>query len=208
MSKEDQESPDGKPCCNSKEDTGDAVQGIEETPDGTAYADDEEDESCVIDHSPDGEYTEDIPCCENKSETIPLPFPTRDGVTEITLIKSHPPLSPMHDWEHRLSSVLYEMIDMLENDQDHGYFDSIIDVQTHALLIEKAMRKYCDEHNKRWSKSVGREYEGRADLQTTPAQIKHNNRGGYSTKDWSRIHKILTGEDYISKPKDSGDVQG
>lgn len=179
-----QDGPDGKPCCSN------------------------EDESGVLDHSPAEGYTEEIPCCDNEPETINLPFPTKDGIKEIVLIKSHPPLSPMHDWEHRLSSVLYEMIDMLENDQDHGYFDSIIDVQTHALLIEKAMRKYCDEHNKRWAKSVGREYEGRADLQTTPAQIRHSNRGGYSTKNWSRIHKILTGEDYISKPKDSGDVQG
>ena len=173
-------------------------------PDGTPYPDDE-DESCVIDHSPDGEYTQEIPCCDTEPETINLPFPTLEGVTEIPLNKSYPPLSPMHDWESRLSSVLYEMIDMLENDQDHGYFDSIIDVQTHALLIEKAMRKYCDEHNKRWCKHEGEEYEGRADLQTTPEQIKDHNRGGYSVKDWNRIHKVLTDKEYVDEREESGD---
>lgn len=178
MSKEEQDGPDGKPCCDAKEDN-----------EGT---------SCKINLDDENET----------GETMNLPFATEDGVTKVPLITNHPPLSPMHDWEHRLSSVLYEMIDMLENDKDHGYFDSIIDVQTHALLIEKAMRKYCDEHNKRWCKSEGKEYEGRIDLQTTPSQIEDHNRGGYSTKNWNRIHLALTGADCLDEPKDSGDVQG
>ncbi len=149
----------------------------------------------------DGPSEEYIPCCNDKTETINLPFATKDGVIEVPLIKSHPPLSPMHDWEHRLRLVLDELLDTLENKKDHGFFDSIMDVQTHALLIEKAMSKYIEEHNKRWAKREGIKHEPNPTLITTPADLKHGfDRGGYSVKKWNRIHKILTGEDYIPEP--------
>ena len=161
------------------------------------------------DDAPDEAYTEDTDapdgklCCKDEAdETINLPFATKGGVTEVPLIKSHSPLSPMHDWEHRLRSVLDELLDTLENKKDHGYFDSIMDVQTHALLIEKAMSKYIEEHNKRWAKREGIKHEPNPELITTPADLKSGfNRGGYSVEKWNRIHKILTGEDYKEENK-------
>ena len=163
-------------------------------------------EKDIPDDGPDRVDNEDTdasdgkPCCKNEPETINLPFATEDGVTEVPLIKSHPSLSPMHDWEHRLRLVLDELLDTLENKKDHGFFDSIMDVQTHALLIEKAMSKYIEEHNKRWAKREGVKHEPNPELITTPADLKSGfNRGGYSVEKWNRIHKILTGENYKEK---------
>jgi len=116
---------------------------------------------------------------------------TRGETKEMNSCK---PLSPMHDWEHRLRLVLDELLDTLENDKDHGFFDSIMDVQTHALLIERAMSKYIEEHNKRWAKREGVKHEINPALITTPEDLKSGfNRGGYSVEKWNRIHKILIG---------------
>ena len=154
----------------------------------------------------DTEDNDGMSCCKNEPETINLPFATEDGVKEVVLIKSHPPLSPMHDWRHRLSSVLDELLDTLENEKDYGFFDSIMDVQTDALLIERAMSKYIEEHNKRWAKREGIKHEINPTLITTPEQLKEGyNKGGYSVKQWNRIHKILTGEDYVSEPEEPTD---
>ena len=53
----------------------------------------------------------------------------------IPLITNAPPLSKANDWQKRLKTILDEMLDMLDNNEDIGYFDSMIDVKTDALLF-------------------------------------------------------------------------
>ena len=110
----------------------------------------------------------------------------------VPLMHANTPLSPAHSWRPQLKNILIELIDIIENDEDFGYFDSIIDVQTDALLIEKAMRKYCDEHNRRYSIRKGEKHEYRSDLLSTKSEIEKCFRGGYTTELEERILRVLT----------------
>lgn len=132
----------------------------------------------------------DDSCSINGSckETINLP----DG--EIVPLIEGKSLSPAHEWEKKLELILDEMLYYIENNKDFGYFDSIIDVQTHALLIEKAMRKYVLEHNKRWCERNNADMDDHMVnmLISTIDEVKECFRGGYSTESQERILRVLT----------------
>ena len=99
-------------------------------------------------------------------------------------------LSPFHDWEHRLKTILDELVILLENDTDVGYFDSIIDVQSHAELIRLMTLQYSDNHNARYCKKTEQTHTQR--LNPTLDQIKEQYRGGYNDEFKRRLESVLT----------------
>ena len=119
-------------------------------------------------------------------ETLNLP----DGEI-IPMIRSSTPLSPAHDWSSRLRDILDELVDKLEKQEDFGFFDSIIDVQTHAILIDRLMKRYVQDHNRRWSNNNGEEYTEHPNLITSREFLEKQWRGGYSVDDKEKITKVL-----------------
>lgn len=102
-------------------------------------------------------------------------------------------LSPAHDWRTRTKMILDDILEVLEKKEDFGYFDSIIDVQTYALLIEKAMRKYVLEYNKRWcANNDGKMDEYMINMLTiTKEELQKCYKGCYSTEYEERLERLI-----------------
>jgi len=80
-----------------------------------------------------------------------------------------------------------EIIGSFERGEDFGYVN-LMNVQTHACLIDCLMRKYVLDYNKRWcGGNVSEELE--KTLGTTTGEMLA--RGEYSVIDRQRLGKIL-----------------
>lgn len=87
----------------------------------------------------------------------------------------------IHDWRHKLRDVLDDMLKAVENKDQLGYFDALIDIETHANLIGMVLDRYIDNHN------------GTVDKHDiSDSRIKEQFRGGYSIEEQNRIIKLLS----------------
>lgn len=196
MSKEDQDGPDGKPCCNKDK----------SIPDGTAYPD-AEDMGDKYDGGADRcdtkEDNEGTSCKinlddENETgETMNLPFATEDGKMEVPLLKYEDGLKQVisskeedgfariHNWDEYTREVLNNILIAIENKQHLGYFDSIIDLETNCNLINIARDVYINQFNEDGSKFKNPRRK------ITKTDIDKQNRGGYSVEFKERMYKLL-----------------
>jgi len=194
MSKEDQDGPDGKPCCNK----------AEKIPDGTAYPD--EDRGDIGDKYDGDEKDDNVSCKINLDdeneigETMNLPFPTEDGVTEVPLLKYEDGLKQsisskeadgfarIHNWDEYTREVLNNILIAIEEKQHLGYFDSIIDLETNCNLINMARDVYINQFNADGTKDRHQR------INITKEDIDKQCRGGYSVEFKERMYKLLVNE--------------
>ena len=89
------------------------------------------------------------------------------------------------EWEHKLREVLDDILKAVEDKKSLGYFDSLIDIETHANLIILARNRYIDIHN------ILGGYNSNPKLHVTKEDIQKQSKGGYSTKEIQHIIDLL-----------------
>ena len=115
------------------------------------------------------------PDCPNPPETINLP----DGeIVPIVKPSEGSGYSRIHAWEHKLRKVLEDILDAVEKEEKLGYFDSLMDIDSHATLIIMARDRYVD---------IGQEDKHHISVES----IKETFRGGYSKEFEERLLKLL-----------------
>ncbi len=95
----------------------------------------------------------------------------------------HSGYDKINDWRKRSKALLDEILDVLEKEENLGFYDSLMDMGTDASLIRMAYDKYLTNSN--------RKHGIHNDKHThTPEEIQRQNKGGYDNFD--RIKRILT----------------
>ena len=147
----------------------------------------DEDESCVIDHSPDEAYTEEIPCCSDDSGETEMKYEDGVAVVDKTPISTEEKdgFDRIHEWDHYTREVLNNILIAIENKQHLGYFDSIIDLETNCNLINMARDVYINQFNADGTKDRHQR------TRITKEDIDKQNRGGYSVEFKERMYKLL-----------------
>lgn len=91
----------------------------------------------------------------------------------------------IHDWDKYTREVLNNILFAIENEQQLGYFDSLIDVETNCNLIRMARNVYIDQFNKDGSKFSS------IQMPITKEDIDRECRGGYSKEFTKRMYELL-----------------
>lgn len=116
-------------------------------------------------------------------ETINLPF--NEGEIPIISSDGNDGFSRIHKWEHDLKSILEDMLSAVEDGKSLGYFDSLIDIETHCNLIKMLRNKYVDITNSTYDLPL--KTFGNYNIE----QVEEQNHGGYSTELFERLVKAL-----------------
>ena len=91
----------------------------------------------------------------------------------------------IHSWEKELRNVLKSMLNAVENKQSLGYFDAIIDIETHCNLIKLVRNRYI------YNQNVSGGYTGDPRLLCTKKDIDECFRGGYDDTFKERLYRLL-----------------
>jgi len=166
---DDQDGPDGKPCCSDEKD---------------------DNESCKINLDDENETGETINlpfATEDGVIEVPL-LKYEDGLKQSISSKEEDGFARIHNWDEYTREVLNNILIAIEDKQHLGYFDSIIDLETNCNLINMARDVYINQFNEDGSRFKNPK------TKITKEDIDKQSRGGYSVEFKERMYKLLVND--------------
>lgn len=98
--------------------------------------------------------------------------------------KTEEEVFPFYDLESRSLVILEELLEIVDNDERHGYRDSIMDLEDNLAIAMMLIQKYVDMGD------VRKGYSRKAKNTHGEEEIKTHRRGG--DFDYERVLRVLT----------------